>query len=256
VYPIQVEGSASARPDRWRTAAAMPTIVGMVADPSWDVMPVISPALPERKRKKLMDRAVLADPIGLAEPAYQLRDRDLIVVPSTLDQLSRELLLRAQKAIVAALDGEAGAIAAADAVPGETLLRHEWEIAVALRDITDLRAEHGLNAAASVGPMTNAVLKSQEGALAQAHDAIMARVAELERYAERVTVAATAYRDWLDALRIADLNDRYLDLVARTAADEHAVAEISGLAERATAAQTFQQAVQEVGLAAAALELP
>jgi hypothetical protein len=45
-------------------------------------------------------------------------------------------------------------------VPEGTLLRHEWEIAVALRDITDLRAEHGMNMVASVGPMTNAVLKA------------------------------------------------------------------------------------------------
>jgi hypothetical protein len=229
-------------------------IVGMVADPSWDVMPVGNPDLPPRKRNKLIDHAILKDPIGLEEPLYQLRDRELIVVPSALDQVSRELLLRVQSAISAALDSEAGAIAE-DAVPESTLLRHEWEIAVALRDITDLRAEHGMNTAASVGPMTNAVLKSQEGALAQAQEAITARVAELERYADCVSAAGTAYRDWQDALRVSDLNDMYLDLVARTAADQYAVAEISGLTERAAAAHTFQQAVQQVSLAAAALEL-
>ena len=228
----------------------------MVADPSWDVMPVANPDLPARKRIRLLDRSVLADPIGLEEPAYQLRDRELIVVPSTLDRLSRELLLRVQKAIIAALDSKAGAISD-DAVPESTLLGHEWEIAVALRDITDLRAEYEMNAAASVGPMTNAVLKSHAGALAQAQQAITARVAELERYADCVSAAGTAYRDWQDALRVAELNDRYLDLVARTAADEYAVAEISGLTERAAAAQaTFQQAVQKVSLAAAALEFP
>jgi hypothetical protein len=32
-----------------------------------------------------------------------------------------------------------------------TLRWHEWELAVALRDITDLRAEHEFNAAASAG---------------------------------------------------------------------------------------------------------
>jgi hypothetical protein len=234
----------------------MPTIVGMVADPSWDVMPVAKPDLPARKRTKLLDRTVLTDPVGLEEPMYQLRDRDLIVVPSTLDRLSRELLLRVQKAITAALDSEAGAISD-DAVPESTLLGHEWEIAVALRDITDLRAEHEMNAAASVGPMTNAVLKSQEGALTQAQEAMTARVAGLERYADSVRAAGIAYRDWQDALRVSDLNDRYLDLVARTAADEYAVAEISGLTERAAVAQTtFQQAVQKVSLAAAALEFP
>ncbi len=197
----------------------------MVADTSWDVMPVPNPDLPARKRKKLVDHAVLNDPIGLQEPAYQLKDRELLVVPSTLDQLSREILLRAQSAIATVLDDEDGAMATDGAVPESTLLQHEWEIAVALRDITDLRAEHGLNAAASVGPMTNAVLKSQEGALAQAQEAITARVAELERYGDCMSAAGTAYRDWQDALRVSGLNDRYLDLVARTAADEHAVAD-------------------------------
>lgn len=229
----------------------------MVADLSWDVVPVANPDLPARKRNKLFERAVLTDPVGLAEPVYQYRDREQLVVPSSLDQLSRELLLRAQKAIAAAIDGEAAIAADRDGVMSEgTLLRHEWEIAVALRDISDLRAEHGLNAAASVGPMTNAVLKSQEGALAQAHEAIAARVCEIERYAQCVGAAETAYRDWQDALRVSDLNDRYLDLVARTAADEHAVAEITGMTERAATARAFHEAVQKLDLAASALELP
>jgi hypothetical protein len=237
------------------------SIVDMVPDPSWNVMPVANPDLPARKREKLVDRAVLKDPTGLADPGYQLRDREHIVLPSALDQASRELLLRGQKAISMAINAEADAIDAdaidaAGAVPESTLLRHEWEIAVALRDITDLRAEHEMNAAASVGPMTNAVLKSQEGALEQAQGAIAARVAELERYADCVSAAANAYRDWQDALRVSDLNDRYLDLVARTAADEYARAEISALTDQAAAAQTFQDAVQKVGLAAAPLELP
>jgi hypothetical protein len=228
--------------------------MAMTADDSWEVMPVADPDLPARRRRKLIDRALLKDPLGLAEPVYQLRDREQVVLPSCLDQLSRELLLRAQKAITVAVEGEAAAIPDG-VVPESTLLQHEWEIAAALRDITDLRAEHELNAAASVGPMTNAVLKSQEAALLQAHEAIEARVSGLEKYADCARTAETAYRDWQDALRVSDLNDRYLDLVARTAADELAVAEISGMTERAATAQAFQQAVQQLGLAASALEL-
>lgn len=229
----------------------------MVVDPSWDVVPVANPDLPARQRDKVFKRAVRRDPVGVAEPAYQYQEREQVVVPSSLDQLSRELLLRAQKAIAVAIDGEAAIAADGDgAVPESTLLRHEWEIAVALRDITDLRAEHLQNAAASVGPMTNAVLKSQEGALVQAYDAMAARVSALERYAECVSAAETAYRDWQDSLRVSDLNDMYLDLVARTAADEHAVAEISGMTERTATAEAFQQAVQKLGLAASALVLP
>jgi hypothetical protein len=129
----------------------------MIVDPSWDVMPVANPDLAARKRARLFDRACLNDPMGLEEPAYQLRDREKVVMPSTLDRRSRVLLLRAQEAIAISLDEEARA-AEPDGVVPETVLRwHEWEIATALRDITDLRAEHELNTVASVGPMTQSV---------------------------------------------------------------------------------------------------
>jgi hypothetical protein len=138
-----------------------------------------------------------------------------------------------------------------------TLRRHEWEIAVALRDITDLRAEHEFNAAGSRGPMTDAVLQPHRRALQLAQDAISSRVDTLERYAAQVSAAETAYRDWQHALRVSHLNDKYLDLVARTAADEHAVVEISGLTEQAAAAaRAFRDTVEDVSLAAAALVLP
>jgi predicted methyltransferase len=138
-----------------------------------------------------------------------------------------------------------------------TLRWHEWEIAAALRDITDLRAEHEFNAAASAGPVTDAVLEPHQRALQLAQDAILSRVTALERYAAEVSAAGTAYRDWQDALRVSHLNDKYLDLVARTAADEHAVIEISGLTEQAAAAaRAFRDTVRQVSLAAAALALP
>ena len=54
---------------------------------------------------KVFDRAYLKDPVGVAGPVYQYRDRDQVVAPSSLDQPSRELLLRAQKAIACAVDG-------------------------------------------------------------------------------------------------------------------------------------------------------
>jgi hypothetical protein len=51
-------------------------------------------------------------------------------------------------------------------------------------------------------------------------------------------------------------NDKYLDLVARTAADQHATVEITGLAEQAAeAAQAFRETLQQATLAAQALAL-
>jgi hypothetical protein len=45
-------------------------------------MPVANPALHERKRRRLIRSSCAHDPVGLAEPLYQLRRRDQVVVPS------------------------------------------------------------------------------------------------------------------------------------------------------------------------------
>jgi hypothetical protein len=229
----------------------------MYSDPSWDIMPVANPDLPEGKRRRLVRDSLARDPVGVAEPTRQVRHRDQIVAPFSLDRACRQLLLRAQVAIDSVPDPGAEPGGLPDIVAEGTLRRHEWEIAVALRDITELRTEHDFNAADSMGPITDAVLQPHQRALQLAHDAISARVTALERYANQVSAAGTAYRDWQDALRLSRLNDRYLDLVARTAADQHAVTEISGLAEQAAAAAAaYRETVHDVSLAAATLELP
>ncbi len=229
----------------------------MPGDPSWDIMPVANPALRERKRRRLIRSSCAHDPVGLAQPLYQLRRRDQVVAPSALDRVSRELLIRAQTAISSALDSVTDdAVESPDIVTELTLRRHEWQIAIALRDITDLRAEHEFNAAASAGPMTDSVLAPQQRALQLAQEAIESTVTALERYAAEVLAARSAFQDWQDALRISDLNDDYLELVARTAADEHAVTEIGGLTDQATAAaQAVRESMRQVSLAAAALAL-
>jgi hypothetical protein len=236
----------------------------MPGDASWDIMPVASPALRDRKRRRLIGASLVRDPVGLAEPLYQLHHRDQVVLPSALDRLSRELLIRAQIAIGSALDPvtdddpvTGDAMESPDILAESTLRWHEWQIAIALRDITDLRAEYEYNAAASSGPLTSSVLGPQQRALQLAQDAIESRVTAVERYAAEVRAARSALRDLHDALRISNLNNSYLDLVARTAADEHAIAEIGGLTDRATAAaQAVRDSMRQVGLAAEALALP
>jgi hypothetical protein len=236
----------------------------MPGDPSWDIMPVANPALRDRKRRRLIGRGLARDPVGLAEPLYQLRHRDQVVLPSALDRTSRELLIRAQTAISSALDPLADddpvtgdAMESPDILADSTLRWHEWQIAITLRDLTDLRAEYEFNAAASTGPLTSSVLGPQQRALQLAQDAIESRITAVERYAAEVRAARSAIRDLHDALRISNLNDSYLDLVARTAADEHAITEISGLTDQAAAAaQAVRDSMRQVGLAAEALALP
>jgi hypothetical protein len=230
----------------------------MSADASWEIALVAHPALSDRKRRRLIRRGLGLDPVGVAQPLYQLRYRNELVLPSALDRTSRELLIRAQIAIDSALDSVADdTMESPDIVTESTLRWHEWQIALALRDITDLRAEHEYNATASAGPMTDSVLEPQQRALQLAQDAIESRITALEHYAAEVLAASSALRDWQDALRISNLNDRYLDLVAHTAADEHAVTEISGLTDQAAAAaEAVRESMRDVGLAAAALALP
>ena len=197
--------------------------------------------------------------IEVSSGAPDHRDRDRIVDPSDLDGPCRELLLRAQRAIAAVLGSEVYASDMLDHAAGEMVLRwHEWDIAAALRTITRLRAELAASAAAGgAGPMAAAVLDSQQRAVTLARDATEARVGALESYAVQVQAADEAQQDWLSALRLSALNSQYLDLVARTAAGEHALAEITGLTEQAvTAAEVFRGSLHQAALAAEALALP
>jgi len=110
---------------------------------------------------------------------------------------------------------------------------------------------------ASPGPMTDAVLESHRRALALAQQATTARVCALERYAAQVRVTDAARRDWQSALKIAGLNDRYLDLLARTAADDQAIAEITTLTGQASAAdEALREGLHRAAIAAEALVLP
>jgi hypothetical protein len=182
-----------------------------------------------------------------------------VIEPSSFDGSCRQLLRRAQVAIDAILSSEVYAADLLGHAAGEgALRRHEWEIASTLREITALRAESGVGLpGASRGPMTEAVLESHRRALALAQEATASRVYAIERYAAQVRVTDAARLDCQSALKVAGLNDRYLDLLARTAADELAVAEIASLTEQASAAnEAFRENLHLASLAAEALALP
>ena len=187
------------------------------------------------------------------------RGSSRVIEPSSLDDSARQLLRRAQLAIGAILGSEVYAADLLDRAAAEAALnRHEWEIASTLREITALRAEARTSPpGSSAGPMTDAVLESHRRALDLAQQATTARVSALERYAEQVRVTDAARLDWQSALKIAGLNDRYLDLLARTAADDQAIAEIAALTGQASAAdEAFRESLRRATMAAEALVLP
>jgi hypothetical protein len=185
--------------------------------------------------------------------------RTKVIFPDNLDATCRALLSRTQRAVgTIARSNVRTAGLLAKPVQDDVLGQHEWEIAGELRDITKLRSLHAENTrVCPAGPMTTDVLTAHERAIELAQEASIARVAALERYAEQITAADKADRDWQRAVELSKLNDRYLDLVARAASDQHATSEIARLTEQlAAATQARHDRLQEADLAAEVLALP
>src|SRR5580692_3412781 len=224
---------------------------------AWSVEPVVNPALREGKRQRLI-RMTKEQVAGRTGPVRQIRFRDQVVSPLALELECRKLMRRAQRAIAVIVSSGVYARDLRGTVEEAVLRRHEWEIAVALREITELLLDLVSSAGGgTAGPMTAAVLVSQNRAISMARDATTARVLTLELLAAHVAVAEAARRDWETAHLLAAQNDRYLDLVARTAADQHATVEIEGLAEHAAqATHALRETLQQATLAAEALALP
>ena len=182
-----------------------------------------------------------------------------VVFPERLDQACRALLGRAQSA-VGSIRGSrvlsAGLLE--NPVDDALLSQHEWEIASQLREITGLRALLATNTPGRpAGPMTTDVLGAHQRAIEIAQEATTWRIVALERYARQVIAADAADRDWELATRLSHLNDKYLDLVARTASDDYATAEIARLTEQlAAAAKARSDRLRDADLAASELVLP
>src|SRR5215468_6512712 len=221
------------------------------------VEPVVNPQLREARRRRLI-RMTKEQIAGRTGPVRQVRYRDQVVSPLALELECRKLLQRAQRAIATIVTSRVYVGDLRGTAEEPVVRRHEWEIAVALREITELLLDLVSGyAGGRAGPMTTAVLVSQNRAISIARNATTARVLALELLASQVAVAEAARRDWETAHRMAANNDKYLDLVARTAADQHATVEITGLAEQAAvAAQAFRETLQQATLAAEALALP
>jgi hypothetical protein len=187
------------------------------------------------------------------------RYRHRFVDPSVLDTACLGPLRCAQEAIDAVFDSEVYEAGLLDhAARAADLKRHEWEIACRLCDITRLRSEYSHSMSAGVpGPQTAAVLSAHLRAITLAQDATTRRVEELRRYSDEVVAADAALRDWQTAEYVARRNDRYLDLVARSEADEGAIAEITHLTEQAVRTRdAFQATLDQAALAAQPLVFP
>src|ERR1700755_581148 len=101
------------------------------------VEPVVNPGLGEARRRRLV-RMTKEQIAGRAGPLRQVRHRDRVVSPLALELECRKLLQRAQRAIATIVTSRVYAGDLRGAVEEPVLRQHEWEIAVALREITEL----------------------------------------------------------------------------------------------------------------------
>jgi hypothetical protein len=221
------------------------------------VEPVVNPSTRRPEQLRLF-RMTMAETVGRMGPVRQTSYRDQVVSPLALEQNCGMLLQRAQHAIATIVTSGVYAGDLRDTLQEPVLRQHEWEIAIALREITELMLDLvSSHTTRTAGPMTNAVVAPQKRAILIARDATAARVRALESLAAQVATAEAARLDWETAHRLAANNDKYLDLVARTAADQLATVEITGLAKQAAeAAQAFRETLQQATLAAQALAFP
>jgi len=122
-------------------------------------------------------------------------------------------------------------------LPGRSALlaEQEWQIALAVREQARLRALRSGLAEPRPGSPASELLDHHRRAARAAEQSTADRVAALERYAAEVHGADAAYRDWRQHAAIAELTGPHLDLLARTAADEHGIAEIESMSEQARA---------------------
>jgi hypothetical protein len=188
---------------------------------------------------------------------------DRMIRRQDLDAPCQKIARRASQAI----DTILGSVAYTDNLLQQpalemTLRRHEWEVALILRDITKLRAKHagfqpGHPIGQQPGPLTSAVLDPQQRVLAQAERSAEVRVSAIERYAAEVEAVDNARIDWESSMRLSGLNDSFLDLAARTAADEQVIRELRGMSDQARAtAGVYYDSLTRAALAAEALAFP
>ena len=159
------------------------------------------------------------------------------------DARSRVLLRRAQDAVDSVTSSEIYQVGLLDASAASVALTgQEWDIALTLRDQARLRDQRAELSAAGMGPQTAAVLDRQVQAAQLADASIAGRVAALEGYAAEVRAADAAYRDWRQVKALAEVSRQHLDMLARTAADEHAIDEIETMSRQARAVrQAFRE---------------
>ena len=180
-----------------------------------------------------------------AARAMSSRSRADLLAGDDLDARAATLLRRVEDAVRVVTSAQICRDGLLDE-PATTaaLAAQQSEIADALREQARLRAERSWLAAPSPGSPAAELLEEHRQAAQAAEESIAARVAALERYAAEVSQADADYRDWRQHAAITELTGPHLDMLARTAADEHRIAELTAMTEQA---RSVRRALRESG---------
>jgi hypothetical protein len=196
-----------------------------------------------------------------AAAAARSRYRGRYLTGEDFDAPARVLLRRAQDAVDTVTNAEVSQAGLLD--EAAALAAQEWDIAVSLRDQALLRARRdeitqdtglaepangtpgdgtpadGTPAEVTPAPVTpaSALLRQHLEAARAAEQSVTERITTLERYAAEVRQADDAYRDRRTHARLTELTGAHLDMLARTAADSHGIAELTELTRRIQAIQ-------------------
>jgi hypothetical protein len=149
------------------------------------------------------------------------------------DAPARVLLRRTQVAVDAVTSAEVNQAGFLDESP--VLADQEWDIALSLREQARLRGKRAEIPEPAPGTPAAELLRQHRDAAQAAEQSITDRISAFEQYAAEVRGADAAYRDWRQHTTAAGLADEHLDMLARTAADEHGTAELNAMTERARA---------------------
>jgi len=220
-------------PARWQSASGS---VALLAAELITVLTAVVFALRVVRSGQLNGRP----PAIAAARAYHGR----YLTGADFDASSRTLLRRAQDAVDAANSSRVSRAGLLDGPGGSAALAwQEWDIALGLREQARLRGLRAALPEPSVGSPAARLLQDQRDAAVTAERSVAERVSALERYAAEVREADAAYRDWEQHAAVAELSGPHLDMLARTAADEHGTAAINAMSAQARA---VRQALREI----------
>ncbi|MFF9458150.1 hypothetical protein [Streptomyces flaveolus] len=177
-----------------------------------------------------------------------------LVHPTDLTADAQELLARAQLAMTAVLDSKVHREQWLDAQRNEVAFpRQEWAIAQDLQNYSRVARKDQRAPQETDNSTVAELLTSRQRVLATSLHGIARRVAALEAYASTVAEADARYDEVREIERLKAGSDELLDLLARTAADDLAVAETDALTgEAAVVASMFTKALESAKQAAAA----